>query len=192
MKNKLIQTAAAVIASAAMLQTVHATQITGNIGFSGSAVLDSGSVGAATQVTSWGTTLVNSDSGTFTTGASPAIVLNASTVTLASPWSFNSGALANFWSVGGFTFNLLSSSVFSDAGGFLNVLITGTVIGNGFDATPFSGSFQVSDPSANGQTTFTTRLSFNSTSSVPDGGTTVLLLGAALSGLALVKRKLVA
>jgi hypothetical protein len=72
---------------------------------------------------------------------------------------------------------------------YLSVYLVGTVTGNGFDATAFTGSFQVSDPSVNGLATFTTRLSFNS---VPDGGTTVILLGAALSGLALIKRKLVA
>jgi hypothetical protein len=194
MKKTLIKLAVVAAASVALMQTVQATPITGNIGFSGSAVLNTGSISTASKVTTWLPTVVNSDSGTFTTGASPAIVLNTTTVTLAAPWTFNSGALPSFWTVAGFTFNLLSSTAlplsFDPSGNaYLSVYLVGTVTGNGFDATAFTGSFQVSDPSANGLTTFTTRLSFNS---VPDGGTTVILLGAALSGLALIKRKLVA
>ena len=184
MKN-ILTIVAAVAVAVAFTSTVQAVPqpLTGNIGFAGSAVLNSSDVSTATKVVSWNSTVVNSESGSFTS------ISLGSAVLLASPWSFNSGVLNNFWQVGGFTFDLSSSSIFSLAGGFMNVVIAGTVSGNGYAATAFSGSFQVSNPSANGATTFTERLSFNS---VPDGGTTVLLLGAALSGLALVKRKLTA
>jgi hypothetical protein len=182
MKNILKIVAVAAVA-VALTQTVQAVQIVGNIGFHGDAVLNGTTVGSATGVTSWNNVVVGLDSGNFTS-----IPVNTA-VTLFSPWSFNSGVVNNFWTVGGFTFNLSSSSVFSNAGGFLNVVIAGTVSGNGFTATPFNGTFQVADPASNGSTSFTARLSFNS---VPDGGTTVLLLGAALSGLALMKRKFMA
>jgi hypothetical protein len=80
----------------------------------------------------------------------------------------------------------------------LNVLLTGTVSGNGFDTTAFTGSFQTANPSSgpghgfpnDGLTTFTERISFGSSASVPDGGTTIMLLGVALVGLGLIKRKL--
>lgn len=182
MKNitKIIAVAAAVVA---LTQSVQATPITGNIGFSGAVQLDSGSVQNATEAIAWINTVVNATSGSFTT------VANGSPVTLATPWFFNSGVLNNFWSVGGFTFNLSSSSIYSQDALFLNVVLAGTVTCNGYDATAFTGTFQVANPPANGVTTFTERLSFNS---VPDGGTTALLLGSALSGLALIRRKLVA
>ena len=157
--------------------------ITGNIGFSGAVQLDTGSAQTATEAIAWINTVVNATSGSFTT------VANNSAVTLATPWFFNSGVLNNFWSVGGFTFNLASSSIYSQDSLFLNVVLAGTVTANGYDATAFTGTFQVANPPANGVTTFTERLSFNS---VPDGGTTALLLGSALSGLALIRRKLVA
>jgi hypothetical protein len=50
----------------------------------------------------------------------------------------------------------------------------------------------VGNPAANGVTTFTERMSFAPlVNSVPDGGTTVLLLGMACTGMLLIKRKTV-
>jgi hypothetical protein len=186
MKNNWIKVAAAVTAVVCFTGVVQAIPITGNIGFSGTADLNSGSVNTATAVIAngWSNTVVGAVSGSFA-----GIAVNTPVTMTSSQWNFVSGTLPAFWSVGGFTFNLSSSSIFSQAGGFLNVLLAGTVSGNSFDVTPFNGSFQVSDPSANGQVTFTERLSFNS---VPDGGTTVMLLGGALMGLGLLKRKLTA
>jgi hypothetical protein len=180
MKNILKVVAVAAVA-VALTQSVQAVPITGNIGFSGAVQLDSSTVQTATEATAWYNTVVNATSGSFTS------VANGSSVSLASPWLFNSGVLNSFWQVGGFTFNLSSSSIYSQDSLFLNVVLAGTVTGNQYDPTAFTGTFQVANPSANGLTTFTERLSFNS---VPDGGTTVLLLGSALSGLALLRRKL--
>lgn len=184
MKNILKVVAVAAVA-VAITQSVQAVPITGNIGFSGAVQLNSTTVTTATEALSWANTVVNATSGSFTS------VANGSSVALASPWFFNSPALNGFWAVGGFTFNLTSSAIYSQDALFLNVVLAGTVTSTNpsFSATAFSGTFQVANPSANGLTTFTERLSFNS---VPDGGTTVLLLGSALSGLALLRRKLVA
>jgi hypothetical protein len=94
--------------------------------------------------------------------------------------------------VGGFTFNLISSAIVLQNSQFLNVRLTGTASGNGFDTTDFTGTFQVGNPAANGITTFTERMSFAPTpSSVPDGGTTVLLLGMVCTGLVIIQRKTV-
>lgn len=185
MKN-IVKILAVAAVAVALTQTVQAVQITGNIGFSGSAVLNANTEAAATGVVANG--WQNVVTGSADSGAFSSIGANVP-VTLLSPWSFNSGPLASFWTVGGFTFNLTSSSVFSSAGGFLNVVLAGTVSGNGFTTTAFAGTFQVADPSTDGKSTFTARLSFNP---VPDGATTVLLLGATLSGLAFAKRKLLA
>ncbi len=185
MKN-IVKFLAVAAVAVALNQTVQAVPITGNIGFSGDAILNASTEAAATGVVANGWEDVVTGS---TSSGSFASIAPLTSVTLLSPWSFNSGPLANFWTVGGFTFNLTASSVFSTAGGFLNVILVGTVTHAGFDATPFLGAFQLSDPSIDGQSTFTARLSFNA---VPDGATTVLLLGATLSGLAFAKRKLLA
>lgn len=174
----------ALAAVSVLTQPAQAVPITGNIGFSGGAILNSTTANTATQVTGWTGVTVTERSGGFSS------VALTTPVNLFSPWNFNSGALNNFWNIPpNFQFNLSSSSVFFQGGGFVNVILTGTVIATGYDATAFTGSFQVADPSANGVSTFTSRLSFNS---VPDGGTTALLLGSALSGLALLRRKLAA
>jgi hypothetical protein len=202
MKNKLIRLAVVAAASATILQTVHATPISGNIGFNGNAVLDTSSANTATEVISWNTSTVGGDSGTFATMG----VLANSTAMINGPFSFVSSFAApgmSFWTVTGsggivFTFNLLSSVIYSQGGGFLNVNISGTVSASGpgsagLDMTPFSGTFSVSNPSQNGTAQFSQNLQFfPPTSAVPDGGTTVLILGASLSGLALIRRKLVA
>jgi hypothetical protein len=185
MKNKFVNKIAAALTAVVCLTGVaHATPITGNIGFSGAVDLNSTTANSATAATAWFNTVAASPSGSFV-----GLVANGAAVSMAgaTPWSFNSGALANFWSVDGFTFNLASSSIYSQVGGFLDVLLAGTVTGNGFTPTAFNGSFQVADPASGGPQTFTERLSFNS---VPDGGTTVVLLGLGLLGLGLFRKKM--
>ena len=185
MKNTLKLIAAVAIAAVAFTQTSNAAFINGTIGFSGTAQLDGSTVGTSTQVVSWGANTVGITGGDFNS------VALGSAVALASPWFFNSGAINSFWAVGGFTFNLTSSSVFSNAAGFLSINLVGTVSGNGFTPTALHGRVTIQDPSVANNRTFnyTESLSFNS---VPDGGTTALLLGSALSGLALIRRKLTA
>jgi hypothetical protein len=185
MKNKTIAIIAAAICASALPLNLYAVPITGNIGFDGAAELNGPNVQTATKVVSWIDNTVGKSSGTF------ASIPVGTVVTLTSPWSFNSGPLSNFWMVDGFTFNLLSSSsAIQNIGGilFLNVVLSGTVIGNGFDPTSFSGTFQAADPAANGETVFTERLSFASNPvGVPDGAYTAMLLGFACLGLGLFK-----
>jgi hypothetical protein len=186
MKNNWIKIAVAAAAIVSFTGVVQAIPISGNIGFGGYADLNSGSVNSASYVVanSWNNVFVGSDSGNFGS------IATGSAVTMTtSQWNFVSGALPAFWSVGGFTFDLSSSSIFSQGGGFLNVLLSGSVSGNGFDVTPFTGHLQITDPSSDNDVTFQAQLSFNP---VPDGGTTVMLLGGALMGLGLLKRKLLA
>jgi hypothetical protein len=182
-KQILVCLAVAACATAIPLQ-LHAVPITGNIGFDGTAQLNSTSEQTATEVVSWISTKVGKSSGAFA-GIAPGTL-----VALASPWTFNSGPLNNFWTVGGFTYNLISSSIFSQDGMFLNVNLAGTVTGNGFDPTAFNGTFQVANPSADGATLFTERLSFaNNAVGVPDGASTVMLLGFACLGLGWFRHK---
>ena len=55
------------------------------------------------------------------------------------------------------------------------------------NVTAFTGTFQINQQPVNGVTKFSQNYSFNG---VPDGGSTMLLLGAAMSGLVLIRRKL--
>jgi hypothetical protein len=160
--------------------------ISGNIGFSGVVQLDTTDAATATEAVSWENQVVGASSGDFNG------IAHGSAVTFAAPWTFNSGPLNDFWSVGGFTFNLLSSSISGTRGRFLDVVLTGTVTGNGFEDTTFTGTFQVANPSADGFSRFTDRLSFGSAApvtTVPDGAYTALLLGLACAGLTGLKYK---
>lgn len=80
-----------------------------------------------------------------------------------------------------------------NANGFVVVSGTGTVSGNGYTPTTLSWSFTSQDPNSgydpNGNPTWTFSAS---AASVPDGGATVMLLGIALSGAALLRKKLMA
>src|SRR5476651_1185167 len=103
MKNKFVnKIAAAVTAVVCLTGVAQATPITGNIGFSGAVQLNSATANSATAATAWFNTVAASPSGSFV-----GIVNNGDAVSMsgATPWNFTSGALANFWSVDGFSFN---------------------------------------------------------------------------------------
>ncbi|HEU5125779.1 MAG TPA: VPDSG-CTERM sorting domain-containing protein [Verrucomicrobiae bacterium] len=183
--KKTLLLAATLAAALGMASSVQATLITGSISFNGGANLDTGSAGTATKVTTWVTPFV------FQSDLSAGAVAPFTAVTIANPWNFASGPIANFWQVGGYTFDLTSSYVFSQGGSPAGVSVKGTGILKhaGFEDTVASWSFDVSDPSVGSPATWSIRAS---SGAVPDGGTTVMLLGAGLSCLGLIRRKLVA
>ena len=171
------------ISCALFSEQAQATPITGGITFFGTVTLD-GDANTATMVTAYlglggtGSPFVASADGSFTGLAGFA-------ATFAVPWSFNSGPVANFWSVDGFVFNLIASSITVQAGGSLIVDGTGTITGPGFDATAGSWHFTTQNPSAEGVFSFS-----GATGAVPDGGSAVALLGLALVGIEVLRRKL--
>lgn len=196
MKNNWLKVLAAVAATICFNTGVQATSVNGSITFTGGVTLDTSSAGTATAVTSWtgtsgsGSPIVLTDAGDFATFVSP-----GATVAFASPWSFNSGALASFWSVGGFTFDLISSVISGQSTHAVSVAGTGTVSGNGFDPTSIIWNWSTQDPSSGHKVTGEPVFSFSAAAgaippTVPDGGTTMMLLGGALMGLGLIKRKL--
>jgi hypothetical protein len=147
--------------------------ITGNITFAGSVNLDTTTVNTATEVIAngWhgtgagGLPTVQSRDGTFATSG----VMPGDATTFASPWSFNSGALPSFWSVDGFTFDLLASHIVQQTGnGFLSVAGTGNLSHSGFTATFGTFNFTTQDPSASSQ------FSFSAATAVPESGAAVL------------------
>jgi hypothetical protein len=106
--------------------------------------------------------------------------------TMFQPWTFGfagGGAQAGLWSVGGFTFDLASDIVVTRTANFLDIEGVGTVSGNGFDTTNATFTLQINKL---GQL-----LAFEAiTLTTPDGGTTVMLLGAALGVLGIARRAL--
>ena len=134
--------------------TLEAAPITGNITIRGGAELDTGSVNTATKVTGWlnqngAAPTVVSRSGAFAT-----YVPVGASVTMTAPWNLNSGALPALWSVGGFTFDLTTSTIVLQGNGFLSVSGTGTITGHGFNNTPGSWRFSTQDPPSNGVFSF--------------------------------------
>jgi hypothetical protein len=167
--------------------------ITGNITWGGSVELNDTSAATATGVilNGWhggsttpivGAPQVQSRDGDFI----PFVAVGDGTA-FASPWSFNSGAVSGFWSVGGFTFDLASSTAVQGGtpgvDGFALVTGAGTVSGNGFLTTPGTFRFSTQDPGAGTPTEF----SFSASTAVPEGST-IALLG--IGGVCLVAGKL--
>jgi hypothetical protein len=181
------------ISCALFSQQAQAVEITGAITFGGSVNLDTKSAGTATQVTGWhgfngvGNPLVVDASGSFAGFVTPGVT----TATFAVPWSFNTVVpIASFWSAGGFTFELIASSIFSQGGNPAGVIVTGYgfITGNGFDRTAGTWSFSTQDPAAGTPPVF----SFSAATGAiaPDSGTTVALLGLALVGMGVLRRKI--
>jgi hypothetical protein len=180
-KTILAVLATGVISCGLFCPQVQAVPIAGNITFAGTVTLNPSDANTATQVTAWngigGSPQVQSADGSFTGLAG----MNA---TFAAPWTFTSG-LANFWSVGGFTFNLTTSSITSQKLGSLTVDGTGTITKLGFDPSAGSWHFTTQNPSANAQFSFSA-----ATGTLPDGGSAVALLGIALAGIEGARRVL--
>jgi hypothetical protein len=179
------------LTSSLICQSAYAAPINGTITFTGTVELDTSSAGTATMVTAWHGNApgdlpqVEDRSGDF------AGFVNAGDgTTFHAPWSFNSGSIPNFWSVDGFTFDLLTSAITSQGGsqgsGFVTVVGTGTVSGNGFDSTAGTWNFSTQDPSASSQ------FSFSAATAVPEGSTMGLLAIGALSmaGTRFLRRKI--
>lgn len=163
-----------------------ALPITGSLDFSGGVLLDGTSLSTATKVLNWSSVAVTN--GGVTAGSTLDTTINpGDSVTMSFPWSFNSGMPA-LWTVGGFTFNLGTSSVIFQDSEFLTVKGFGLIVGNGYDPTPATWYF-----TSQGQGLTDSNFSFSATtlgtrSLVPDSGATALLFSAAFCGLALTQR----
>ncbi len=175
--------AAGLVGSAFTAPQANADQINGAITFAGGAIFDTDSLATATRVNDFRDVTVMSRDNDF-----ESFVNVGDSVVMAEPWIFNpSTPTPNLWSVGGFTFDLDTATIVLQNASFLLITGTGTISGNGFDATPGTWSFTSQEPDANGVFSFS---SGSATQGVPDGGTTVALLGVSLAGLGLLRRKL--
>jgi len=196
---KITKTILAAVAAAALTlgsaQANHiGTAITGDIDFAGQAFFNTNSLATATSVvnfrSSGGTN--NSADVTEATGDFATTVTTGDLASFPHIYQFNPSAPTTpLWTVGGFTFNLTSSTVVLQNSSFLIIEGSGTLTGNGYAAT--AGTWAFTSQQADGSIRDSFSFSANTGAvpgQVPDGGTTVALLGAALVGVAALRRKL--
>jgi hypothetical protein len=181
LSNAFLTTLAAGLLSCGLLsQQAQAVPITGDIDISGNVTYDTNSLATATQINTFNSATVGDSTGSFSGIAA------GTAVTFSTPYVLNSPKPA-LWSVGGFTFDLLSSTIVTQLPGILYVTGTGTVTGPaGFDAT--AGLWSFTSTAAGGQSSPTFSFASN-TVAVPDGGSALSLLGLALVGVQALRRK---
>lgn len=180
MKRIVIAALSILLATGVFAPSLRAAPITGSIDFSGVVTFDTMSLATATRVITWNSSFVLQDSGSFSS------IAPGTNVNMSAPWIFNpSTAMPNLWSVGGFKFDLSSSVIVSQSATFLNVTGLGTLSGNGFDPTPGTFSFTVSDSSGQNQSTF----GFQAQSTAVPEPSTLALLGAGVAGLISARKR---
>jgi VPDSG-CTERM motif len=187
-KTILAVIAAGLVSSALSTPQAQAAQINGAIDFAGAVMFDTLNLQDATQVAQWRDVFgnVGFSNVAVVTGDFSGIPLGTQAV-MGTPWIFNpSTATPGLWSVGGFTFDLLSSTVVTQTATFLNISGAGIVSGNGFDPTMATWAFSVQNAGGTGSWfSFSANLA-----TVPDGGAAVALLGIGLGVIEFIRRKL--
>lgn len=186
MKKSFIKFLGAVALVAGLASSASAAYLQGTILFTGKAALNNAPP-ATTKVTAWktssatGNTLGKLDvadaDGSFTS-------VDGMKASFTSPWTFTDTNISNFWSVGGFSFDL-TSAVKSIAGNGFTVDATGTLKGSGYDPTPGTFSFSSQGNSVSGFFS----ASADSTA-IPEGGAAIALLGLSLLGLEGARRRM--
>jgi hypothetical protein len=185
-KTMLAVLATSLLGCALFSQQAQATAIQGNINFAGAVQFDTNSLATATRVLTWFDSNGNAGFSSVQAGGTGNFAgIVAGTQATMAQWIFSpSTPTPGLWSVGGFTFDLLSSTVVTQTANFLNITGSGIVSGNGFDSTSMEWGFSTQGA---GLTIF----SFSANGvAVPDGGSAVALLGLALTGIEVLRRKL--
>jgi VPDSG-CTERM motif len=187
-KALLALLATGVLSCALLSQEAQATPINGTIQFAGAVAFNTNSLATATRVNTWFDVFNNAGFSNVTGGNTGdfAGIAPGTQAAMAQPWTFKpSTATPGLWSVGGFTFDLLTASVVTQNPSNLTIEGTGIVSGNGFDTTNMDWNF--TSQSSGGRTH--TKFSFSANgATTPDSGTTLMLLGAAVGALAIMRR----
>ena len=189
MKTKILAFACAVVSMAAT--SLQALPVTGTVDMSGTAILDNTLLGSANGVTSFGVVTVGGiPDGTFTGTAGAAVTWNPfnwnpANTPIIPLWTYTVGLTT-------YSFDLTTVSVDDQDNQFLNLLGTGVLHATGYTDTAGTWSFTISNPTGGAHANFAFTFANSQTASVPDGGMTVAMLGLALSGLGLVRRKFLA
>jgi hypothetical protein len=188
MKNKLVIMAGAVVALVSFSASVQATPITGSIGFTGSYTQNGGTHGNLASATS-----MTISSSAIEAGTPTGSFVGASLLSFATPIAVNTltPPIGQLWSV------LVGSTTYD-----FNVTTESEPFANK-TALDLQGDGIITDGNAADATTGTWQLNFGvsgesftwqgtSAANVPDGGMTVMLLGGALAGFGLLKKKFLA
>lgn len=145
----------------------------------GNAITD---LNAAVGIKEWQLPQVEASSGSFIS------VPDGQSVAFAPVWIFDpSTPLTPLWTIAGFgdfTFNLSSTTIELRNSDFLLISGTGTITSTDFDATPATWYFSTQSDSAEGKFSWS-----SSTQAVPESGTPALL-GAAMLGVCLLRRRI--
>lgn len=180
------------IALTALTSATQAEFISGSINFSsaaGGGIILQDSAGnvttnlaSAAGIKSWTLSEVEEGSGSFDT------VVDGTSVFFPQPWIFNpSTSMTPLWTIAGpegFTFNLNSSTTVFQSKYFLAICGTGMLTANGFQDTPATWLFTTQGVAAEGKFSWS-----SATFAVPDGGTTIVLLGGSLLALHGLRRQ---
>jgi VPDSG-CTERM motif len=170
------------------------TSISGTVSFSGTATTDSANLATATQFTSFQDVFVGAPSallGDYAGTSGAAVTMK--------PFTFNpagaSTPVTPLWTFvsGGKTYSFDLSVVHEDFASPTGILLSGMGTAHITGELDTTGQWDFS-----GQTLGVDTFTFSSTTqvptpttSVPDGGSTALLLGASFCGIALLQRKMV-
>lgn len=180
-KNLLVM--AGVVSAMALATAVQAMPIPAGseIDMSGTATLNNQYLGSATAVTGFSAVTV----GGTPTGVFSGVTAGTSVSWNPFGWNPATTPVTPLWSFGAYSFDLSSVTVVSQSNSYLNLAGSGVLNATGYDPTQGSWSFTISN--AGGGAHQTLNFTFaNSQVSVPDGGMTVMMLGMALCGLALL------
>jgi hypothetical protein len=169
-------------------QQAQATAVNGNIQLAGEVKFNTTSLATAHSVTTWYDVFHNAGFSSVTSATGDLAGIASGTQATMQPWAFNpSTPTASLWSVGGFTFNLLSSTIMTQNASTLVIEGSGIVSGNGFDPTAMDWMFTTQSSGGRTRTTF----SFSANGiAVPESGSAVALLGLALTATEAIRRKL--
>ena len=193
MKNNIIKYLAVAALTVGLVGTVHATAITGSIGFTGTYTANATTAGNLTTATlitiAPGAISVTpgSPTGSFVGAGAPVgfaspIHINPATPIIGQLWSVTVGLTT-------YTMTVTSETETLDTAAQVNLVGAGT-ISDGVPADATSGTWQLGFGVSGTPPLASFTFQSTSAANVPDGGTTAMLLGAALSGLALLRRKL--
>ena len=195
MKTKWLKITAATATFAGSLAIIQATPISGSISFDGGSVLLNNTLGSATAIDSFGGSTVVSGGANLPTGSYMGLAGTPVTMTSKgftfSP-SLSPGPIDSLWSfkVSGITydFNLLTATgIFQN--GSLDLSGTGTLQITGDQDTAGTWTLDVNGGGDGDSFNFDANNEVPATS-VPDGGSTSMYLGASLTGIGLLRRKL--
>jgi VPDSG-CTERM motif len=192
MKNNFIKYLTAAGLAIGIVGTVQAIPIVGSVGFNGSFTQD-GTAGDLTTATHL--TIINP---VVTPGTATMNFVGAGApVSFASPIGVNGSLLpmiGQLWSVtvGLKTYTMTVSTELETQKTAIQLGLAGTGIMHDLSGalSDTAGVWQVGFGVSGTPPTASFTWQSTSSASIPDGGTTVMLLGAALSGLALLRRKL--